>query len=142
MSLLDPISLTTSSVVDSWWFLLYAIRFLNTTFGSKPDVFSSKYSKYFSEYVQYNSVLFLVPLPPLIVLAIISTKLSLGGVMNTELLSPDLEYDLQDSEENEAIKNIEQEIECPRCYDIMLLSSDFDKLLYFCHECGLSLVMK
>src|ERR671910_875479 len=81
-------------------------------------------------------------LPPLIVLAIISTKLSLGGVMNTELLSPDLEYDLQDSEENEAIKNIEQEIECPRCYDIMLLSSDFDKLQYFCQECGLSLVMK
>jgi uncharacterized protein (DUF983 family) len=62
--------------------------------------------------------------------------------MNTELLSPDLEYDLQDSEENEAIKNIEQEIECPRCYDVMLLSSDFDTLLYFCQECGLSLVMK
>lgn len=62
--------------------------------------------------------------------------------MNTELVSPDLDYDLQDSEENEAIKNIEQEIECPRCYDIMLLSSDFDTLLYFCQECGLSLVMK
>jgi hypothetical protein len=108
----------------------------------KPDIFSSKYSKYLSEQVQYNSVLFLVSLPPLIVLAIISTKLSFGGVMNNELLSPDLEYDLQDSEENEAIKNIEQEIECPRCYDIMLLSSDFDKLLYFCQECGLSLVMK
>jgi hypothetical protein len=90
--------------------------------------------------VQLRTVL--LPLPPLIVLAIISTKLSLGGVMNTELLSPDLEYDLQDSEENETIKNIEQEIECPRCYDIMLLSSDFDKLLYFCQECGLSLVMK
>lgn len=62
--------------------------------------------------------------------------------MNTELVSPDLDYDLQDSEENKAIKNIEQEIECPRCYDIMLLSSDFDTLLYFCQECGLSLVMK
>ena len=71
--------------------------------------------------------------------------MSLGNVMNTELLSPDLEFDefdLQDSEENETIKNIEQEIECPRCYDIMSLSSDFDKLLYFCQECGLSLVMK
>jgi hypothetical protein len=37
---------------------------------------------------------------------------------------------------------IEREIECPRCYDVMALSSEFDKLLYFCQECGLSLVMK
>jgi hypothetical protein len=62
--------------------------------------------------------------------------------MSNELLSPELEFDFQDSEEEEVNKNIEQEIECPRCYDLMALSSDFDKLLYFCHECGLSLVMK
>jgi regulatory LuxR family protein len=37
--------------------------------------------------------------------------------------------------------NIEQEIECPRCYDIMALSSDFDKLSYFCQECNLSLLI-
>ena len=34
---------------------------------------------------------------------------------------------------------MEQEIECPRCYDIMTLSSDFDKLGYFCQECDLLL---
>ena len=64
--------------------------------------------------------------------------------MSTELKSPKLELDLQDSEEEEAllIENMEQEIECPRCYDIMTLSSDFDKLGYFCQECDLLLVMK
>jgi hypothetical protein len=36
------------------------------------------------------------------------------------------------------MKNMQHEIECPRCYDIMTLSSDFDKLLYFCQECHLS----
>ncbi|HEV2877493.1 MAG TPA: hypothetical protein VGW09_09480 [Nitrososphaeraceae archaeon] len=39
-------------------------------------------------------------------------------------------------------KNIEQEIECPRCNDIMTLTSDFDKLGYVCQECDLLLVMK
>jgi hypothetical protein len=34
---------------------------------------------------------------------------------------------------------IDQEIECPRCYDIMVLSSDFDKLCYCCEECNFSL---
>jgi hypothetical protein len=33
-------------------------------------------------------------------------------------------------------------MECPRRYDIMKLSSDFDKLLYFCKECELSLLLK
>jgi hypothetical protein len=36
---------------------------------------------------------------------------------------------------------IETEIECPRCYDIMVLSYDFDKLYYFCEECLLSLLI-
>jgi hypothetical protein len=64
--------------------------------------------------------------------------------MSTELESPKLELDLQDSEEeeNRLIENMEQEIECPRCYDIMTLSSDFDKLGYFCQECDLLLVMR
>jgi hypothetical protein len=57
--------------------------------------------------------------------------------MSTELLSsPKPDFDLQKSndEEGEITKNmmIQQEIECPRCYDVMSLSSDFDRLLYFC----------
>jgi hypothetical protein len=64
--------------------------------------------------------------------------------MSTELLTPEIEAELdsQDIEEDQTTKEIEQEIDCPRCYDVMALSSDFDKLLYFCQECGLSLVMK
>ena len=65
--------------------------------------------------------------------------------MSIELISPEVELDLQEVEEekeDKTIKDIEQEIECPRCYDVMTLSSEFDKLLYFCQECGLSLVMK
>jgi hypothetical protein len=37
---------------------------------------------------------------------------------------------------------IETEIECPRCYDIMTLSYDYDRLYYFCEECDLSLLIK
>jgi transposase-like protein len=37
--------------------------------------------------------------------------------------------------------SIEQEIECPRCHDIMALSSEFDRLSYVCQECNLSLLL-
>jgi hypothetical protein len=66
--------------------------------------------------------------------------------MSTKLLSPELELDLQEEEQDEnndqIMKGMEQEIECPRRSDIMILSSDFDRLLYFYQECPLSLVMK
>ena len=65
--------------------------------------------------------------------------------MSTKLLSPEPVLDLQEEEQdennNQIMKSMEQEIECPRCSDIMILSSDFDRLLYFCQECHLSLVM-
>jgi hypothetical protein len=63
--------------------------------------------------------------------------------MSIELQTPDVELHLQDEEKsNEMLKSIEQEIECPRCSDIMTLSSDFDKLGYICQECDLLLVLK
>src|SRR5437867_4254136 len=34
---------------------------------------------------------------------------------------------------------IEHEIECPRCYNIMTLCSDFDSLYSLCEECDFSL---
>ncbi|HYY50548.1 MAG TPA: hypothetical protein VE643_06725 [Nitrososphaeraceae archaeon] len=37
------------------------------------------------------------------------------------------------------VPEIDQEIECPRCYETMVLSSDFDKLCYCCEECNFSL---
>jgi hypothetical protein len=66
-------------------------------------------------------------------------------IMSTELLSPaEVGFDplhSHEKEEDKITENMEQEIECPRCNDIMTLSSNFDRLFYFCQECGLSLVM-
>ena len=69
--------------------------------------------------------------------------------MSIELQTPPADLHLQDEENlqdeeksDEMLKNIEQEIECPRCNDIMTLTSDFDKLGYVCQECDLLLVMK
>jgi hypothetical protein len=63
--------------------------------------------------------------------------------MSIELQTPAAGLHLQDEEKSdERLKNIEQEIECPRCSDIMTLSSDFDKLGYICQECDLLLVME
>jgi hypothetical protein len=56
--------------------------------------------------------------------------------MTTELVSPEVELEVQEvEEEDKTIKDIEQEIECPRCYDVMTLSSNFDRLGYVCQEC-------
>jgi hypothetical protein len=64
--------------------------------------------------------------------------------MSIELQAPAVDLHLQEDEKNDddKVKDIEQEIECPRCSDIMTLSSDFDKLGYICRECDLLLVMK
>ena len=53
-----------------------------------------------------------------------------------------LQYDKEtedDKGEKKMLQDLEQEIECPRCYDIMSLSSDFNRLCYLCQECNLSL---
>ena len=34
---------------------------------------------------------------------------------------------------------IEHDIECPRCHDMMTLCSDFDRLCYLCEECDFHL---
>jgi hypothetical protein len=47
----------------------------------------------------------------------------------------------QQTLQTEREPDIETEIECPRCYDIMTLCYDFDKLYYFCEECNLSLLI-
>ena len=65
--------------------------------------------------------------------------------MNTKLLSPEPDPSIEEEEERndtKATKDLEQEIECPRCYDVMTLSSNFDSIGYVCHECDFLLVMK
>jgi late competence protein required for DNA uptake (superfamily II DNA/RNA helicase) len=59
----------------------------------------------------------------------------LGRICNT---ASDVGNELllrQQTEKEPTIPDIETEIECPRCYDIMALSSDFARLCYFCEEC-------
>jgi hypothetical protein len=64
--------------------------------------------------------------------------------MNTKLLSPEPDPSIEQKEKrNDTMaKDIEQEIECPRYYDVMTLSSNFDSIGYVCHECDFLLVMK
>lgn len=42
-------------------------------------------------------------------------------------------------EERTVSDTIEHEIGCPRCYNVMTLCSDFDRLYYLCEECDFSL---
>jgi hypothetical protein len=51
------------------------------------------------------------------------------------------ENDTEDKEEKMIQDNMEQEIECPRCREMMTLSSDFESLCYLCQECNLSLLI-
>ena len=53
-------------------------------------------------------------------------------------LSPEFE-EIREEKNNQMKRNIEQELECPRCYDIMTLSSEFDRLGYFCEVCSFSI---
>ena len=39
----------------------------------------------------------------------------------------------------EMLQELEHEMECPRCNDIMTLSADFDSLCYLCEQCKFSL---
>jgi hypothetical protein len=48
--------------------------------------------------------------------------------LSTELVSPEVELDEQEVEGKiNTIKDIEREKECPRCFDVMALSSDFEE---------------
>jgi hypothetical protein len=66
--------------------------------------------------------------------------------MGTELQSLEEKLDIQNEggnhDDDPTLKGMEQEIECPRCYDVMTLSSNFDRLGYLCQECDLLLIMK
>jgi hypothetical protein len=63
--------------------------------------------------------------------------------MSIKLQTPTVDPNLQENSKNDdKAKDMEQEIECPRCSDIMTLSSEFDRLGYVCQECDLLLIMK
>lgn len=64
---------------------------------------------------------------------------------NTRMNNAELQYAVRDGADNQhegerkITETIEHEIECPRCYNIMTLCSDFDSLYYLCEECDFSL---
>lgn len=60
-------------------------------------------------------------------------------MIDTELLSPKLD---SSSEKDQITENMQNENECHQCFDTMILSSDFDRFLFFCQECKLSLLIK
>jgi predicted SprT family Zn-dependent metalloprotease len=63
--------------------------------------------------------------------------------MSVELQARAVDLHLQEVEKNDdRVKEMEHEIECPRCADMMTLSSEFDRLGYVCQECDLLLIMK
>jgi hypothetical protein len=49
--------------------------------------------------------------------------------MSIELQTPAVDLHLQEDEKNDDIvKEMEHEMECPRCADMMTLSSEFDRV--------------
>jgi phage FluMu protein Com len=51
------------------------------------------------------------------------------------------ESKLQEQEESILAEQLDFEIECPRCKDVMELFSEFDYLSYYCDGCHLELTV-
>ena len=49
------------------------------------------------------------------------------------------EPSVPEQKEESILTEVDNEIECPRCDDIMELSSSFDKLVYTCENCSIIL---
>ena len=62
--------------------------------------------------------------------------MSMTSKRNASLESPVYEREATDRMDCHSIKT---EIECPQCFDLMILSSDFDTLSYVCEACGFTL---
>lgn len=60
------------------------------------------------------------------------------GNRNNQVLET-RESKLQEQKENVLADQLDFEIECPRCKDVMELFSEFDRLSYYCGGCHLEL---
>ena len=47
-----------------------------------------------------------------------------------------LEEPKSEQKEESVLVELDNEIECPRCNDVMELNSNFDTLAYFCESCN------
>jgi hypothetical protein len=52
------------------------------------------------------------------------------------VLEPIEESNLQEQKEEPVLTELDMEMECPRCNEIMELRSSFDELVYSCESCS------
>ena len=68
------------------------------------------------------------------------------GLLTQINISNGLQYHQQDKKKAKQNINtnteLQFEIECPRCYDAMILCSDFNSLYYLCEECNFCLYIQ
>ena len=50
-------------------------------------------------------------------------------------------HEAEEIKPNIELKEIDHEIECPRCHDVMILSSEFYRLGYSCEKCSFLLYL-
>jgi len=67
----------------------------------------------------------------------VRTKLATRSVISEkQILETKEEPRLEQQEENPMLYELDTEIECPRCNEIMELHSKFDELVYLCDNCS------
>lgn len=67
----------------------------------------------------------------------VRTKLATRSVIpEKQTLETKEEPRLEQQEENPTLSELDTEIECPRCNEIMELHSKFDELVYLCDNCS------
>jgi phage FluMu protein Com len=67
----------------------------------------------------------------------VRTKLATRSVVpEKQMLETKEEPRLEQQEENPMLSELDTEIECPRCNEIMELHSKFDELVYLCDNCS------
>ena len=46
------------------------------------------------------------------------------------------EYSLPEQKDEPELTELDMEIDCPRCHELMEINSSFDKLVYSCESCS------
>jgi hypothetical protein len=64
------------------------------------------------------------------------TRMKLISPEENQALETLEESDPSQQKEESVITELDTEIECPRCNDVMELCSSFDKLVYSCESCS------
>jgi hypothetical protein len=68
------------------------------------------------------------------------SKIRSKSKLLTEVEEKPTQHIIEKKEESNNLA-VDQDIECPRCNDIMTLNSDFDRICYLCKECDFLLYL-